>query len=118
MVASSPDELPLVTRRPWIPSASSDGPNSAALDEIEAVRRAGLDPHDDVVALRCGVGHGHVPEDLASARLVVAHRLHLSPRTNGRASAAGWRTRLANTAIATIVTTAGAMARKAGSIAS
>ena len=71
-----------------------------------------------------GIGAAHqaarLVEQLATAldgcrELILRH---LSPRTNGRANAPGWRTRLAKTAIARIVTTAGAMARKAGSMAS
>ena len=57
----------------------------------------------------------HRRSSLVAARRVAPGLAHLSPRTNGRASAAGWRTRLANTAIAPIVTIAGAMARIAGS---
>ena len=70
------------------------------------------------------VGHHDRPADQHVARRVHRHHIaarddvlrHFKPRMKGRARAAGWRTLLANRAIAKIVTTLGAMARNDESI--
>ena len=62
------------------------------------------------------VGHVDVLEHLGATGVVVADGLHFKPRMNGRANAAGWRTRVAKIVIATMVTRLGAIARNAGSM--
>ena len=64
-----------------------------------------------------GIGHVDVLEHLGAAAVVVADGLHFKPRMNGLANAAGWRTRVAKIVIATMVTTLGAIAKNAGSMA-
>ena len=87
-----------------------------ALHDVEAVQRARLDANKNIHPARRRIGNVDVLEHLGCRRCGRSGRPSFQATDEGLANAAGWRTLLAKIVIATMVTTLGAMAKKAESI--